>query len=144
MDRDAPIVSEPDAPLSQVEGHQFLQYRCAHEFLLLLSVEVLGPLFGIWVLQRQVAVSISVSSADAQHAVQVQIEYRGDELVGVDNDIMSTRFSISEFNNTDLHMVWYPGPRNSLRFGLSYSLDLWWNDELEIAFQTVHDYLPPV
>ena len=82
--------------------------------------------------------------ADGQHAVQVQIEYSGNELVRVKDVIVSTGFSISEFNHTDLHMVWNPGPRNSLFFGLLNSFDFGRDDELEIAFQTAHDYLPPL
>ena len=81
-------------------------------------------------------VSISVPIADAQDAVQVQLQHLGDELVSVDGVINSTGFAISEFNDTDLHIIRNPWPRNSLLFLLFNSLDFRWDDFLQIAFHT--------
>ena len=144
VDFDVPIVSEPEAPLSQVEGHKFLQHRCAHEFLLLLSVEVLPPLFGIWVLQRQVAVSQAIAVADGQDSIQVQLQHVGNKLVRVNDVIGSSNPSIPELNHSKLQVIRDPWPGDCCPLLLLDPLGFDRNELLQKGLQTVQEHPPSI
>ena len=65
---------------------------------------------------------------DGKDSIQIQLENIGDELVLVDDMIVSTWLSISEFDDSDLQVIRDPGSADSFDHLLFDSLVLGGDD----------------